>query len=156
MDVPQDFAEFGALLNANEVRYLIVGAFAFGYHVRPRATKDIDFWVEPSVDNAGRTLAAIRAFGFKTLDVTVEELARPGLVLILGVAPKRIDVITSIAGVRFSTAWRNRGRGLLREVPVWFLGRAELIRNKRAVGRPQDLADLDILARTARLKPRKK
>ena len=132
--------------SAHRVHKLVLVA-AGGTQARPLASM-VD-WQAPSEETirngAGRTLAAIRAFGFKTLAVTVEELARPGFILILGVAPKRIDVITSIKGVQFPMAWRNRCRGLIREVPAWFLGRKELLRNKRSVARPQDLVDADLL-----------
>lgn len=148
MDIPRDFVEFGGCFNANKVRFLIVGAFAFGYHLRPRATKDIDFWIEPTPTNADRTLTAIREFGFRSLNVSRDELARPGLVLILGIPPKRIDVVTSIRAVRFPTAWRHRCRGHLGDTPVWFLGRRDLIRNKRAVDRPQDRADVAYLTKS--------
>lgn len=151
--VERSFEEFIALLNSNQVRYLVVGAYAFAHHARPRYTKDIDFWVEPSPENAPRVLKALREFGYLTLDVDERFLSQPDQVLILGVDPIRIDVITSITAVSFPVAWKNRKSGRYGGQKTWFLGRAELIRNKRAVGRPQDLADLDILARTARLKP---
>ncbi|MBI3099145.1 MAG: hypothetical protein HYY93_13020 [Planctomycetes bacterium] len=148
--VEQSFEEFIASLNSNGARYLIVGAFAFSYHARPRYTKDIDFWVEPSPENALRVLRAIRDFGYKTLDVDEAILEKRGQVLILGVAPVRIDVITSISAVSFGSAWRNRSVGRYGGQKAWFLGRRELLRNKRAVGRPQDLADVDVLLRIAR------
>jgi hypothetical protein len=127
--------------------YLIVGGYALAAHHEPRATKDLDIWVRPSRENAARVRRAIEEFGMPVDKISVEELEKPGLVLQFGFPPHRIDIVTSISGVTFDEAWSGR---IVIEIegkqhPV--IGKNDLIRNKRAVARPQDLIDADVLAR---------
>ena len=139
-----DFAELFAALNKHGVRYLIVGGYAFAFYVKPRYTKDLDLFVEPGVENARRILAALDDFGFGSLHLTPEAFEE-GQIVQLGVAPTRIDFITRIAAVTFPDAWATRESGRYMDVPVQYIGREALKRNKAAVGRPQDLADLAAL-----------
>ena len=143
----KDFEELLAAFARHGVRSLIVGAHAVAFHAKPRYTKDLDVLLEPSPDNAGRVVAAIEEFGFSGLGIGIEDFSVPGRILQLGVAPNRIDLVTSIDAISFEEAWRGRAAGHYGAVEVFFLGRDELIRNKRAVGRPQDLADLSWLER---------
>jgi hypothetical protein len=130
-------------LSAAGVEFLIVGAHALAAHGIPRATGDLDIWVRPTPSNAERTYAALARFGAPLTDLTREDLVRAGTVFQIGLPPARIDILTSITAVTFEEAWPRR---LVAEVapglqaPV--LGREDLLRNKRAVGRPQDLADV--------------
>ena len=132
-------------MNARSVNTLIVGGYALAFHAKPRFTKDIDLLVEPTVENAERLLHALRDFGFGDLDLSIEDFTTPNRVVQLGVAPNRVDLMTAIDGVSFAEAWAGRASGRFGETPVSYLGKAELIRNKRASGRAQDLADLEIL-----------
>lgn len=147
-----DFEEFIASLNAHRVRYLVVGGYAVGFHARPRATKDIDVLVDRSEANARRTRAALVEFlGTAPRNITVAKLQSPRTLIVLGVAPVRIDVLTSIEGVpSFRAAWLRRAEGIYGATPVHFLSLADLMASKAAAGRPQDRADLDVLRRAAR------
>jgi hypothetical protein len=141
MRLNKDLREFVELLNANGVEYLIVGAFAVAWHGYARFTADIDFLVRPTVANAEAVLSVLKQFGFGSLNIAAADLSQPDQIVQLGVKPNRIDLITSIAGVDFDQAWAGRVHGLVDEVPVLFLGREELIRNKESTGRPRDLGD---------------
>lgn len=145
MDLPPDWSEFIAGLNRQGVRYLIVGAHALAANGRPRATQDLDVLVEPTPANAERLGRALRDFGFDALAREADKFAAPNRMATLGRPPLRIDLLTSIAGVGFEEAFRGRISGRFGEHEVSFLGRAELIRNKRAAGRPKDLLDIALL-----------
>lgn len=138
----RDFDELLRLFNKLRVRYCIVGAHAVAIYARPRYTKDLDIWVEPSLENGQKIVDALKAFGFGALNITPKDFARPGRFIQLGYEPVRIDLITDIGGVTFEEAWRHRESGLCGSVKAWFIGRSELIRNKEHTGRPQDQADL--------------
>jgi len=134
----------------------VVGAYAVAAHGHPRATKDLDLWVEPSAENAARVLAALRELGAPLQGLTVEDLTSPGVTYQIGLPPLRIDVLTAIDGVPdFAVAWRHRRAAVLDGLRVVTLGRRELLENKRAAARPQDLADVAALQRPAR-KPRRR
>jgi len=140
----------------HQVRYLVVGAYAVAAHGHPRATKDLDLWVEPSSENAARVLAALREFGAPLGGLTAEDLTSPGVTYQIGVPPLRIDVLTAIDGVPdFRAAWRHRRATVLDGMPVLTIGRQELLTNKRAAARPQDLADVVALERRRRRRPRR-
>lgn len=146
MDVPSsDFEELLAAFNANGVRAIVVGGHALAFHGHPRFTKDLDVLVDPTPANAARVLAGLDAFGFGSVGLTIEDFSRTGQIVQLGVAPNRIDLLTSIDGVTFDEAWAGRAAGRFGHQPVSYLGRTEFIRNKRAAGRPQDIADIDAI-----------
>ena len=140
-----DFEALLEELNAAEARYMVVGAYALALHSRPRATGDLDLWVEPTPENAARVLRALAAFGAPLAGITETDLAQDELVYQIGVPPRRIDLMTTLSGLSFSMAWPNRVRTRLGRIECAFIGRDDLITNKRAVGRPRDLADLDDL-----------
>ncbi|MGE3167166.1 MAG: hypothetical protein AB7O52_19845 [Planctomycetota bacterium] len=140
-----DFRDLLSAFNAHDVEYLVVGAHALAAHGHVRATKDLDVWVRPSVTNAPRVLAALRAFGAPLHDLTDADLAAPGLIFQIGVPPLRIDVLTAIDGVSFDAAWSLRLISQFAGLPVSVLSRSHLIANKRATGRLQDLADIENL-----------
>lgn len=148
MDVPlltDDFREFLSLLNASRVDYLLVGGYAVGLHGYPRATVDLDIWVAATPDNAGRVVAAVRAFGFDAAAVEPHLFVNPRTLVRFGVPPFRIEIMTSIDGVTFDEC-RSRAVDFDMDgvsVPVIALG--DLRTNKRAAGRHKDLADLDNL-----------
>ena len=145
MPLSKDLREFVELLNSKRVEYLVVGAFAVSYHGFPRYTADLDLLVRPESENATRFLAALAEFGFGSLGIAIEDITRADRVLQLGVKPNRIDIVTSISGVSFDEAWASRSEGMLDEVPVQFIGKDALIRNKQATGRAKDLGDAEEL-----------
>ena len=142
MKLQHDLREFIELLNSHSCDYLVVGGHAVAYHGHPRFTADIDFFIRPSTENAERVLSALRAFGFGELALGPDDLIKPGSVIQLGRPPNRIDLLTSISGVSVEDAWVGRVEGALDGLPVFFLGRQALLENKRASGRPKDLADI--------------
>lgn len=137
-----DFKELLAAFNAQSVEFLVVGAHALAAHGLVRATKDLDVWVRASASNAPRVLAALKSFGAPLWDLSEEDFATPGVVFQIGVEPVRIDVLTTIEGVTFDEAWPARLETHFEDEPVAVLSRSMLLKNKRAVGRPQDLADV--------------
>ncbi|WP_221401584.1 hypothetical protein [Truepera radiovictrix] len=128
---------------------MVVGAYALALHGIPRATGDIDIWLESREENAERVWRALQRFGAPTaaLGVSREDLVKPGLVIQLGLPPRRIDLLTEISGVGFSEAWENRVTQTVDGLPLPFLDREALLRNKRASGRKKDLADVEALER---------
>jgi hypothetical protein len=142
MSVNPDFRDLFFELNAAEARYLVVGAYAVTFHSRPRFTKDLDVLVEPTLENAARVHAALKSFGAPLKDVTAKDLATPGIVFQIGIAPTRIDILTEIDAVEFGPAWERRAESVYGDCAIHVLSREDLIANKRAVGRPQDLADV--------------
>lgn len=150
MKLPPEWSEFIGLLSSHRVRFLVVGAHALAVHGHPRATGDLDLFVEPSLPNATRLGAALADFGFVALARDARRFAEPDRMATLGREPLRIDVMTSISGVDFATAWRNRRRARMGRHPIAFLGRRDLLRNKRAAGRPQDVVDVGVLTKTRR------
>jgi hypothetical protein len=145
MDLPRDWSEFFRLLSSNRVRFLVVGAHPLAANGRPRATADLDIFVEPTPKNARAVVAALSAFGFRALAAEEDAFATPDRMATLGKPPLRIDVMTSITGVSFAEAWRTRKAGKMGAHRVFFLGREALIRNKLASGRPKDLLDVQLL-----------
>jgi len=142
-----DFVEMLSELSASGAEFLVVGAHALAAHGYPRATGDLDIWVRADTENAPRVLEALRRFGAPLFDLSVEDLARPGTVFQIGTAPARIDILTGVSGLTFEQAWPRRTSVRLGGLSVGVIGREDLIRNKRATGRPQDLVDADNLDR---------
>jgi len=143
--VNPDFRDLLSAFNAQAVEYVVVGAYALAAHGRVRATGDLDIWVRAAPDNAVRVMNALREFGAPLHDLTLADLSQPGVVFQIGIAPLRIDILTSIDGVTFDEAWPARVQTTVFGQPVAVLSVEHLIRNKRAVGRSQDLADLEWL-----------
>lgn len=136
------FAEILSELSAAGVEYLVVGAFAVGAHGNPRATGDIDIWVRPTRENAERVLKALRAFGAPLFGLSIDDLVDEQTVFQIGVAPVRIDILAGIDGVTFEDAWPRRVIATLGSSKAPVLSLVDLAANKRAAGRPKDLADL--------------
>jgi hypothetical protein len=132
-------------LSAAEARFLVVGAYAVTFHARPRATGDLDLWIEATPANAARVLRALGNFGAPLKDLSEADLAQPDVVYQIGVPPRRIDLLTSLTGLTFDEAWAGRAKGRIADLDVPFIGREALVRNKRALGRARDLADLELL-----------
>ena len=136
-----DYRDMLSALSEEQVEYLLVGAYALAVHGLPRATGDIDLWVRASSDNAERVLRALERFGAPLLDLSKDDLMMPGTVFQIGLAPSRIDLLTSLDGVGFDEAWQAREERNLEGLRIPVIGREHLIRNKKAVGRPKDIAD---------------
>ncbi|HNT27351.1 MAG TPA: hypothetical protein PKH10_04140 [bacterium] len=134
------------MLNSKQVEYLLVGGYAVGYYGYPRATADIDVWIAVSEQNAGRIVSALREFGFAVPDLKPELFLQKGRVIRMGVPPIRIEVITSASGVDFAECYSRRLVVEMDGIPVSLIELTDLKRNKKAAGRPKDLADLAQLA----------
>lgn len=146
-----DFKDLLCIFNARGVEYLVVGAHALAAYGRVRATKDLDIWVRPDASNARRVLAALDEFGAPLHDLTEADLCTPGVIFQVGVAPVRIDILTSIAGVEFADAWPARQMFQFGGAPATVLSKEHLIQAKRATGRTQDRADVEWLDKLGRL-----
>jgi hypothetical protein len=147
MWVNPDFRDILRELCAAEARFLVVGAYAVSFHSEPRATGDLDIFVEPIPENAARVYRALAAFGAPLSELRERDLVTPGLVFQLGVPPRRIDVMTELTGVTFDEAWAERAAATYGGVTVPVIGWRALIRNKLALGRPRDLEDVATLRR---------
>ena len=147
-----DLREFIELLNSHNVEYVVVGGHAVAFHGHPRFTGDIDFFVRMTSQNAERLLAVLDEFGFGGLGITEADLLKPKRVIQLGHPPNRIDILTSISGVEFDAAWESRVGSVIDDQAVSILGWNELLQNKKAAGRPKDLADLKKLLAVAKCK----
>ena len=144
----EDFLELLSSLRDAEAKFLVIGAYAVGVHGRPRATKDLDVWVEASAENAARVLQALRQFGAPLGDLMESDLAHVGTGFKMGIPPRRIDILTQIEGITFAEAWPNRIEAEFSDgVRCPVIGLADIITNKRAAARPQDLADVAVLER---------
>jgi hypothetical protein len=141
-DLNPDFRDILSSFDAEGVEYLVVGGYALAAHGLPRATGDIDLWVRATPENASRVHRALIAFGAPADRFQEADFASDDLILQIGVPPSRVDVITSIEGVSFDEAWPNREVIVVDGIGVSVIGRRELLKNKRTVGRPQDRADV--------------
>ncbi|MBL8295028.1 MAG: hypothetical protein JNN08_24505 [Bryobacterales bacterium] len=160
MEHQKDFAEFCASMNRHGVDYLIVGGYAVAFHGAPRFTGDIDMFVRPAAENYARLLQALHDFGFPVEGLDPSYLAAHRKILQLGVPPVQIHLMSSISAVDFEKAWDKRVRGVYGGNPVDYIDLQTLLRNKRASGRPKDLADVTALLSVRRrrkknLTPRK-
>ena len=141
--MPPDFIELLRAFAAADVRFLVVGAYALGLHGRPRATGDLDVWVDATPENARRVMHALAEFGAPLHDLTPEDLSREGITYQIGLPPLRVDILTTLTGITFSEAWPDRVRKDVGGVETDFIGRAHFIKNKRATGRNKDLGDIE-------------
>jgi len=143
MLLPPDFREFLRLLNSSNVEYLIVGGYAVGYHGYPRPTGDLDIWISNTPANAERVHRALEEFGF---DCPLAVLLQDNQVVRMGISPFRLEVLTTIDGVKFSECYRERVRGLIDGVEVTLISLPRLLQNKKASGRSKDISDLENLS----------
>lgn len=145
MVLNQDFREFIELLNAKDVKYLVIGGYAVAFHGHPRYTKDIDFWIWLNDQNANRMIEALHDFGFASLGIEKEDFLDKDTVIQLGYPPNRIDLLTDLDALDFETCYATREKLDLEGISVNFLDVESLIKTKRASGRMQDLADVEKL-----------
>ena len=132
-------------LTEARVEFLLIGAYALAAHGFPRATGDLDLWVRPEPGNAVKVHGALARFGSPLHELSVEDLSTPDVVFQIGVEPSRIDILTTISGVEFSDAWARRLQIEIEGIQISVIGRNDLIVNKRACGRPKDIADANEL-----------
>lgn len=144
-DLAPDFNEFCALLREHDVEFVIVGAYALAFHGAPRFTGDLDILIRPSPENATRLVRAIAAFGFPPPPLLPAEIIAPTRLIEMGVAPVQIHLMSAIDGVSWEEVWKTRVEGPFGAHTVPFIGRDAFLRNKRASGRPKDLADVEAL-----------
>jgi hypothetical protein len=145
MGLSKDWREFLELLNSRGVDYIIVGAHSLALHGRPRYTGDLDILVRSTSENARLLVDLLNDFGFAESGFKEADFLKPDQLIQLGRAPARIDLLTSLSGVGSDEAFASKVSAELDGIPVSVLGKDALIRNKRAVGRPQDLVDIDTL-----------
>ena len=143
----QDYLELLQCLNDNNVKYLVIGGYAVIQYAEPRYTKDIDIWVEASTANAKKLLKALSKFGAPISNLTVEELAIPGLVYVFGIPPVRVDILNRASGGKFETAWKSKNVVVLDGTRINFISKPDLIKLKKSAGRPQDIADISALVK---------
>jgi len=150
--VNEDFLDLLASLVAESARFMVVGAHAMAVHGVPRATGDLDVWVDSGGGNTERVLAALMRFGAPvgSLGLSATDLAQGNRVVQIGLPPRRIDLLTTLSGLTFEDAWPNRVIHRIGTLDVPFIGRSDLVRNKRATGRTKDLADLEALGESVR------
>jgi len=150
MDAIRDFEDMLALLERHEARYLIIGGLAFIYHAKPRYTKDMDLWIEPSEENVRRANQALAEFGSPCLfDVGARDQ-----ILQIGVAPNRLDLLLAVTGLRFDAAWRRRVRDAYGGVTANWIDLDSLIRAKQRIGQPRHQEDARVLREVRRLRRR--
>jgi len=145
MITQQHFEELLTLLEQNNVEYVIVGGYAVAFHGYPRFTKDIDIFFRNSTDNIKNIITVLVKFGFPESDLPYSLFSETGNIIQFGVSPLRVDIINEIDGVSFDEAFHNSVRGKYGSVDVNFIGRIQLIKNKKESGRPQDLVDAEKL-----------
>jgi len=151
--LPRDFQDFLRLLNANAIRYLVIGGYAVAYHGHVRYTGDLDIFVELSTDNAERIVRALRQFGFDLPKLKPGLFLRKGKIVRMGYEPMRLEILNEIDGVSFRECYRQRRMARLGDLKINFIDLPQLLKNKRASRRPQDLADIAALTSKP---PRKK
>jgi hypothetical protein len=141
----QDFLDLLRAFVDGDVRFLVVGAYALAVHGRPRATGDLDLWVDATPENAAKVVSALENFGAPTSQVHIDDFSRPGIVFQMGLPPLRIDVLTELSGLTFEEAWSSRTQAAFGPVIAPVIGRDAFIKNKRATGRAKDLGDIEAL-----------
>lgn len=145
MRLNRDLREFIESLNSRDVDYVIVGAHSLAFHARPRYTGDLDILIQPTAENATKLVEVLHGFGFADAGFTPSDFTQAEQVIQLGRPPNRIDLLTSLTGVATADAFSTKIAAEIDDIPVFVLSKEMLIQNKRALGRPQDLADLDDL-----------
>lgn len=147
-----DFNELLKAFNHYRVKYLVIGGHAVMKYTEPRYTKDLDIWVKADMENARAVFDALKAFGAPLAGMTKDDFAHEGHFYQIGVAPVRIDILMSIKGVEFDDAWANRVESDVGDAEAFIISKNDLIKSKRAAGRPQDLIDAELLEQSNHMK----
>jgi hypothetical protein len=148
----QDFKDLLSAFHAHSVKYLVVGGYAVSFHAQPRATKDLDLWIRPDLENARRAFAALASFGAPLSGLAIEDLANPQKFFRFGKAPSAVDILPEIEGVDFDAAWERRVEALIDPATNqtgYFISKEDLIASKLASGRLRDLADVEEIREAA-------
>ncbi len=148
MFVNSDFSDLLRLFNANNVEYLVIDGYALIQYAEPRYTKDLDLWISTDPENASAVFRSLQHFGASLEGLTQKDFAEDGFFYQMGVPPVRVDILMGIPGLTFQEAWNRRETVWFDDLPVIFISRKDLIRAKRASGRPQDLIDADLLSQS--------
>jgi hypothetical protein len=146
LQLSPDFKEFLKLLNAHDVRYLLIGGYAVGYHGYPRATEDLDIWVAVHPDNARKIVGVLKLFGLDDPALTPDLFLQQPKIIRMGYPPMRLEITTSISGVEFDECYLSRIVDTLDDVSVNVIDLEHLKKNKKASGRAKDIADLENLS----------
>lgn len=146
MNIQQDFKELLALLEEHNANYMIIGGYAVAFHGFPRFTKDIDIFFDSSPDNIEKIIETLECFGFSKKELDTALFSKNGNIVTFGVAPVRVDFLNQIDGVEFAEAKRNCIRGKYGNIEVSFIGKNDLIKNKKSTSRAKDKADVEELA----------
>ena len=145
MILPSDFRDFLKLLNSRNVKYLLIGGYAVGYHGYSRATADMDLWIAIDPNNAKGVVSALQEFGFSSAELEPGLFLEEGKIVRMGVPPLRIEILTTISGVSFENCYPQRVTAQIDGIEVPIISLEHLKLNKRASGRFKDLADLEQL-----------
>jgi predicted nucleotidyltransferase len=145
MNTHKDFEEFLRLLREEGVEFVIVGGYAVAFHGYARATNDMDLFYRNTEANIRRLCRALDRFGFSTPESAIKEFAEPGVIIRIGVPPVRLELINTISGLAFDEVWERRVEDEYGDAPASFISFGDLLANKKASGRPKDLADFDEL-----------
>jgi hypothetical protein len=145
MFVNSDFSDLLKLFTDNGVRYLVIGGYAFVQYAEPRYTKDLDLWISTDAANASAVYKALSEFGASLSGLTEHDFAEEGYFYQMGLPPIRVDLLMGIPGLEFNDAWERRLEVDFDGLPVIFISKEDLIKSKRASGRPHDLQDADLL-----------
>ena len=141
-----DFKELLKTFNDYQVKYLVIGGYAVMKYTEPRYTKDLDIWVKADKENAAGVYKALQGYGAPLTGMSEDDFAHEGYFYQIGVAPVRIDILMSIEGIGFDEAWENRVESDVGGIQAFFISKRDLIKSKRATGRPQDIIDAELLA----------
>lgn len=144
----EDYRDMLQILLGNEVHFLVVGAYAMGAYGYPRATGDFDIWVDNSAENSKKVYSSLAKFGAPLTDISEQTFTEEGIVFQIGIAPRRIDIITHIDGVRFKDAYKSKEVIEVEGLHIPFISKNDLIKNKRSTGREKDRLDADYLSRS--------
>jgi len=145
IQLPKDFSDFLKLLNSKQVEYLIIGGWAVGYYGYPRATGDLDIWISNSESNAMKLVQVFKEFGFNVKELSVEIFTKQNQITRIGVPPLRIEILTSISGVKFDECYPKKEVVTIDDLQMYLIGLDDLKKNKAAAKRYRDLDDLENL-----------
>jgi len=145
MNVSSDYEDLFKTLNVYQIKYLVVGAYAVMHYTQPRYTKDIDVWIIPELNDVQKVFDALREFGAPLKNIKPEDFSDKEMILQMGMAPVRIDIMMSVPGVSYTNAWQNRKKIKYGQTQIYLLGKEDLVAAKKQAGRPQDKIDLDKL-----------
>lgn len=146
MEIQEDYKELLELFNKHNVDYVIVGAYALAFHGCPRYTGDLDILIKPDINNAEKIIKAIKDFGFESLGLKSDDFTEKERIVQIGVVPVRIDIITSLTGLMWEQVENNKVSSNYGDTKVYFIGKNELISNKKALNRHKDLADIEAIS----------